>query len=273
MTLRVLVRGGGDLASGVVFRLYRAGWQVLVTELPQPRAVRRTVSFAQAVYDGQIIIEGIQARLIHGVDEINGVLNDGAVPVKVDPDISVRAVFCPQVIVDCRMLKRPQEGQIFEEIMTIGIGPGFTVGENCHAVIETNRGPFLGRVIWSGSAQEDTQMPEAVGEYRAERVLRAPAEGRVTALAAIGSSLIKGDAVAQVAGLTVHAPFDGVLRGIIQDGIVAALGEKIGDVDPRGDARLCWMVSDKALSVGGGVLEAILSWQPLRPVLYDDGAV
>ena len=270
MSLRIQVRGGGDLASGVVYRLHRAGWQVMVSELPQPRAVRRTVSFAQAVYDGEITIEGIPAKRIDRAAEINGVLSSGAVPVLVDPDLSARAVFSPHVIVDCRMLKRPPEDVFLENVFAIGIGPGFTAGQNCHAVIETNRGPFLGRVIWSGSAQEDTRLPEAVGEYRGERVLRAPATGPVTAVAKIGSSIKRGEVVAQVAGQAVRAPFDGVLRGLIQDGIMAEAGEKIGDVDPRSDARLCWMVSDKALAVGGGVVEAILSCQRLRLVLYGD---
>lgn len=264
MALRILVRGGGDLASGIALRLHRAGCLVLVTELSQPKAVRRAVSFAQAVYDGTISIEGILGRRVDSAEEITPVFADGAVPVIVDPDLSVVETFKPHVIVDCRMLKRPTGEKLIDGVLTIGIGPGFVVGKDCHAVVETNRGPFLGRVIWSGSAQEDTQMPEAVGDYRRERVLRAPADGPVIALASIGAMLKQGDVVAKVAGQPVHAPFDGVLRGLIQEGIEVAVGEKIGDVDPRGDERLCWLASDKALAVGGGVLEAILSWQPLR---------
>jgi xanthine dehydrogenase accessory factor len=270
MTLRILVRGGGDLASGVVMRLYRAGWQVLVTELPQPRAVRRLVSFAQSVYDGQVMVEGIMGRRIETAAEIEMVLAAGEVPVLVDPSLASAAVFQPHVVIDCRMLKRPPEDHSFIAPFEIGIGPGFTAGKDCHAVIETNRGPHLGRVIWSGSAQDDTRTPEKVGVHRGERVLRAPIEGPVAAVKPIGTLLKEGDIVARVAGAPVVAPFDGVLRGMIQDGIVAEAGEKIGDIDPRGDVRLCWLVSDKALSIGGGVLEAVLSWQPLRQVLYTE---
>lgn len=271
MTLRVLVRGGGDLASGVVYRLYRAGWHVIVTELSQPRAVRRTVSFAQAVYDGQISIEGVVGKRVASTGDIDAVLGEGDVPVIVDPELSAMVHFCPHVIVDCRMLKQSPGGQLIDSVLIIGIGPGFTAGLDCHAVVETNRGPFLGRVIWSGRAQDDTGLPEAVGEHRGARVLRAPVGGSVQTLLPIGSMLKKGDVVARVAGVPVEAPFDSVLRGLIQDGIVVDPGEKIGDADPRGDARLCWLISEKALAVGGGVLETILSWQPLRMVLYGKG--
>jgi xanthine dehydrogenase accessory factor len=264
MALRVLIRGGGDLASGVALRLRRIGCLVLITELSQPKAVRRAVSFAQAVYDGTISIEGILGRRVDGAEEVESTLKDGAVPVMVDPDLSILAAFKPHVIVDCRMLKRPTGEKLIDGVLTIGIGPGFAVGKDCHVVVESNRGPFLGRVIWSGSAQEDTQMPEAVGDYRGERVLRSPTNGQVIALASIGTALKQGDVVAQVAGQPVYAPFNGVLRGLIHDGVMVAAGEKIGDVDPRGDVRLCWLVSEKALAVGGGVLEAILSWRPLR---------
>lgn len=267
MTLRVLVRGGGDLASGVIIRLHRAGWQVLVTELARPLAVRRYVSFAQAIYDGESRVEDVTALRVATMDEIEAAFARNSVPVMIDPLLAVCEAFAPHVIVDGRMRKKPPETRMDAALLTIGLGPGFQAGSDCHAVIETNRGPFLGRVIWEGAAQVDTGIPEAVGEFRAERVLRAPEDGVVEPLVDIGAVLEPGAPVARVGGVTITAPFRGVLRGLVHKGLPVSAGEKIGDLDPRGDPRLCWMVSDKALAVGGGVLEAILSWQPARPFL------
>jgi xanthine dehydrogenase accessory factor len=242
-----------------------------VTELSQPLAVRRYVAFAQAIYAKEIRIEEIQARFARNYEESVDALKDGAVPVMIDPDLRESADFQPHVIIDARMRKMPPEVaaslQTKTTPMIVGLGPGFTAGIGCHAVIETNRGPFLGRVIWEGQAQADTGIPERMGEYRAERVLRAPASGSVESLLEIGSLVKEGDMIARVMGEPVHAPFDGVLRGLVMSGLRVRAGDKIGDVDPRGDARLCWLISDKALSVGGGVLEAILSNQSLRQYL------
>jgi xanthine dehydrogenase accessory factor len=271
MALRVLVRGGGDLASGAILRMRRAGWQVLVAELPRPLAVRRYVSFAQAVYDGQIQIEDIKACRVDSLDSAQTVLAEGCVPIIVDPDLNMVDGFRAHVIVDGRMTKRAPETSLTTAPLVIGLGPGFTAGVDCHAVIETNRGAYLGRVIWQGQAQADTGVPEMVGEYRGERVLRAPVTGTLRASAAIGDKLAAGDRVASVDEAVVTAPFDGVLRGLLMDGQNVQAGDKIGDVDPRGDPRLCWLVSDKALSVGGGVLEAILVWEGFRGSLCEGG--
>jgi len=269
MGLRILVRGGGDVASGAVLRLHRAGWQVLVVELEQPRAVRRFVSFAQAVYDGEIRVEEINARRVENIDDALHAFEGGFVPVLVDPRLSGIEIFRPHVIIDGRMRKKAPEIGMDAALLVVGLGPGFTAGENCHAVIETNRGPFLGRVIWHGQAQEDTGIPERVGDYRVERVLRAPADGRLEPEVEIGQHIISGQVVARVGNSPVLAPFDGVLRGLIMGGLAVNAGEKIGDVDPRGDPRLCWLVSDKSLSVGGGVVEAILSSKALRPYMSE----
>jgi xanthine dehydrogenase accessory factor len=264
MTLRILVRGGGDVASGPILRMQRAGWQVLVTELERPLAVRRFVSFAQAVYAGDMRVEEVCARKVKDMRAAEDALAEGCVPVLVDPESAAREEFCPHVLVDGRMRKLPPEIEIDMAPLTIGLGPGFTAGFHCHAVIETNRGPHLGRVIWQGGAEENTGIPERVGEYRSDRVLRAPAEGPIEALVEIGTLVQAGTVIARVAGQPVTAPFPGVLRGLAQAGLAVAAGEKIGDLDPRADPSLCWLVSDKALAVGGGVLEAILSWRPLR---------
>ncbi len=266
--LRILVRGGGDLASGVVMRLHRAGWQVIVAELPEPLAVRRYVAFAQAMFDGEVQIEEVPGRRVKSFAEAARAVEQGIVPVMADPRLSVRADFDPHVLVDGRMMKSPPDVGLDAAPLVIGLGPGFTAGLDCHAVVETNRGPFLGRVIWEGQAQPDTGVPERVGDYQAERVLRAPTAGRLEALIDIGAIVQAGEEIARVDGQPVRAPFNGVLRGLLQGGLTVRAGAKIGDVDPRGDARLSRLVSDKALSVGGGVLEAILAWKPLRHVLY-----
>lgn len=249
-------------------RLHRAGWQVIVAELPQPLAVRRTVAFAQAVYDGEIQIEEIHARRAENFGEAQNAITQGRVAVMVDPDLAVLADFAPHVLVDGRMRKAPPELTINAAPLVIGLGPGFNAGQDCHAVIETNRGPFLGRVIWHGPAQSDTGIPERVGEYQAERVLRAPVDGMLEPILEIGAHIRAGEEIARVADRSVKAPFDGVLRGLLRGGLFVHAGAKIGDVDPRDDARLSRLVSDKGLAIGGGVLEAILSWQPLRRQLY-----
>ena len=262
--MRILVRGGGDLASGVVVRLHRAGWQVIVAELPQPLAVRRNVSFAEAVYAGSIAVEEVPARLVDNLAGAESAFSQGAVPVIVDPSLSLLDAYAPQVLIDGRMRKKSPEVGLTVAPLVIGLGPGFTASKDCHAVIETNRGPFLGRVIWEGQAQADTGIPESMGNFSAERVLRAPVEGMLESRADIGEHVVRGDVIALVAGQPVLAPFDGVLRGLAHPGLMVKKDEKIGDVDPRDDPRLCWLVSDKALSVGGGVLEAILTWKPIR---------
>lgn len=265
--MKILVRGGGDLASGVVIRLQRAGWHVVVAELPQPLAVRRYVSFAQAVYDRSVKIEEVSGQLANNMREVDSILSQGIVPVVVDPSLGLLEAYAPHVLIDGRMRKKSPEIGRDAAPLVIGLGPGFMASEDCHAVIETNRGPFLGRVIWNGPAQADTGIPEHVGDFRAERVLRAPAEGMLESRTEIGEHVFQGDVIAQVADQPILAPFDGVLRGLAHPGLMIRKGEKIGDIDPRNDPRLCWLVSDKALSVGGGVLEAILAWKTIRQYL------
>jgi xanthine dehydrogenase accessory factor len=271
MVYRILVRGGGDLASGVIARLHRAGWRVLVTELDAPRAVRRYVSFGQAVYDGETRVEEINARRVEDPNGAEQAFTAGIVPVMVDPRADARGWFAPHIIIDGRMRKLSGDLPLDAALLVLGLGPGFTAGVDCHAVIETNRGPFLGRVIWQGQAQADTGIPEFVGTKGAERVLRAPASGMVHALVVIGVQVRAGEAVAEVEGMMVTAPFDGVLRGLVQSGLRVAAGEKIGDLDPRGDPRLSRLISDKALAIGGGVLEAILAAPALRRIRSQEG--
>ncbi|HPH95157.1 MAG TPA: selenium-dependent molybdenum cofactor biosynthesis protein YqeB [Anaerolineaceae bacterium] len=264
----VLLRGGGDLASGVALRLHRAGLQMVITELPEPLTVRRTVAFSQAVYDGQTCVEGAAAQRVETIAEAEDCLQRGLIAVMVDPAMKSLAALKPAVLVDGRMTKRPPEFDRSAAPLVIGLGPGFIAGENCHAVIETRRGHTLGRVIWQGAAEADTGRPEKVLQYESERVLRAPADGILTARVAIGGMVKCGDILAEVNGQFITAPFDGVVRGLVQPGIRVKAGVKVGDVDPRCDPSLCELVSDKALSIGGGALEAILSRRELIPMLW-----
>jgi len=268
MTFLSLLRGGGDLASGVALRLFRAGIPLIITELPKPLAVRRTVSFAQAIYSGEIVLEGVRALRADTPEQTRQYLLEGILPVLADPDLEICKYFSPNVLIDGRMTKKPSDLKIDSASLVIGLGPGFIAGENCHAVVETKRGPYLGRVIWNGSAEPDTGQPERVGQHQDERVLRAPSDGVIKSCVHIGDHLIKGQIVAEVAGIPVRTVFEGYLRGLLQDGLTVQKGLKIGDVDPRQDPNLCFIVSDKALAIGGGVLEAILSRPDLRQQLW-----
>jgi xanthine dehydrogenase accessory factor len=259
----VLIRGGGDLATGVALRLIRSGLRVVVTEIAQPLAVRRTVAFAEAVYAGETTIEGMTAHRIPDPTDsfsILMVLGKQQVPVLVDPDCSAAKALHAPVIVDARMIKRPPEAIGYSPILYIGLGPGFEAGVNCQAVIETRRSHMLGRVYWRGGPAPDTGQPEG----DPQRILRAPADGEFIALNEIGQHIEEGQVVAEVAGQLVTAPIPGVLRGMLHPGLMVTRGLKVGDIDQRDDPLVCKFVSDKALSVGGGVLEAILHNSELR---------
>jgi xanthine dehydrogenase accessory factor len=268
MTLRIWVRGGGDLASGAVIRLWRAGWQVLVTELPEPMAVRRSVSFSQAVYDHYCKVEEATGVCAASASAVDNIFDQRKVAVMVDPEGEAANWFNADVELDARMTKRHSSVVLTDRVLRIGLGPGFVAGENCHAAVETKRGPDLGRVIWKGSTEADTRIPDTVKGFREERVLRAPVDGHFLALQPIGSILKKDQVIAEVEGQAIFAPFDGVLRGILQSGIAVLKETKIGDLDPRMEPALCWKVSDKALAIGGGVIEAILSWEVLRKRMW-----
>lgn len=269
----IVIRGGGDLASGVAMRLYRAGLRVLITELAQPLVVRRLVSFAEAVYEGQAQVEGVTGQRVDDLDQAQEAAQRGKIPVLVDAQGKTIDELCYHAagrlaIVDARMLKQPPERSDIHSAFVVGLGPGFTAGQDCHAVIETNRGHLLGRVIWQGNTTDDTGIPESVAGHGADRVLRAPAAGLLKGYAAIGEHVHTGQVLAEVAGQLVYAPFDGVLRGLLRSGLAVGDGLKIGDVDPRNDPQYCYLISDKSLSIGGGVLEAIFSQAHLRPYLW-----
>jgi xanthine dehydrogenase accessory factor len=275
MTLQVLIRGGGDLSSGVTVRLFHAGLRLIIIELDQPLSVRRLVSFSEAIYQKIITIEGITARQAVNIPDALKIQNQGDLPVLIDPEAKILYELkhnhksTPLIVVDGRMTKRPPDENLAEATFLIGLGPGFVAGENCHAAIETNRGHNLGRVIWQGAPQADTGIPEMVINRRNKRVLRSPADGTLFTHADIGDHLEPDQLIAEVNGQPVLAPFSGTLRGLLHPGVKVWCGLKIGDVDPRDDPRYCKTVSDKSLAIGGGVLEAILSQPNLRPFLWD----
>ncbi|MDD2923466.1 MAG: selenium-dependent molybdenum cofactor biosynthesis protein YqeB [Anaerolineales bacterium] len=260
----IVIRGGGDLASGVALRLHRAGFQVVILELPKPLAVRRAVSFAEAVYEGTQTVEGVTARLV-SADQIVVALEAGEIPVLIDPNANIlrnQFVTSPQstFLIDARLLKKSVESLDVKIPLHIGLGPGFIAGENCHAVIETHRGHALGRVYWSGSAQPDSGAPD--GDHR--RVLRARSDGTLLAHANIGDYLEEGQSIATIKSENqkseIVSPFAGILRGLIRSDSEVEIGMKVGDVDRRNDPALCVLASDKALAVGGAVLEAIMTF-------------
>ena len=256
--MKILIRGAGDIATGIALRLYRAGMQVVMTDLPAPTAIRRTVCFSQAIILGEMTVEDVTARRAETSDQAEALLAQGLIPVLADPDCTCRTRLRPDALVDAILAKRNLGTKIDDAPIVVGIGPGFTAGEDCHAVIETMRGHTLGRVIYSGRAIPNTNVPGLIGGFAGERVLRAPADGAFRSVHRIGDLVKAGDVAGYVSGEPMVCTIDGVLRGLIADGIPVRKGMKSGDVDPRGNVENCYTVSDKATAVGGGVLEAIL---------------
>ncbi len=260
--IKVCVRGGGDVASGVAWRLHQCGFRVCITEIQNPMAVRRKVSFCEAVYDGHTLVEGVEALLIREVGDIYSIWEKNKLPVIVDPICESRLFIKPDVIVDGILAKKNTGTSINDAPMVIALGPGFVAGRDAHFVVETNRGHYLGRLLATGSAQPDTGVPGPVHGITSDRVFRAPAEGRWQSMLNIGDPVRKGDIIGNVSGIEVPAMIDGVLRGLIRPGIQVHKGLKIGDIDPRANRDHCNSISDKALAIGGGVLEGILKKDP-----------
>jgi xanthine dehydrogenase accessory factor len=260
----VLVRGAGDLATGAILRLVRSGFSVVALEAAIPTAIRRTVAFSEAVYDGEAAVEGLLARRAATAAEARELARRGILPVLVDPLCESLAELEPMALVDAILAKRNLGTHPGMARIVVALGPGFAAPRDAHAVIETNRGHYLGRVILDGNAEPDTGVPGIIGGHGSERVVHASADGAVEALRDIGDLVSKGEpilAIRELGGgrVQVGSPLDGVLRGLIRSGIEVRRGLKIADVDPRGEREHCFSVSDKARAVAGGVLEAILS--------------
>ncbi len=253
----VVIRGGGDIATGIALRLYRSGIKVVICEIPVPTAIRRTVCFSEAIRLGETAVEGVTARRAV-LEKTPELLSLGIVPVLTDPAAACAGPLHPDAVVDAILAKKNLGTSIHMAPAVICVGPGFTAGTDCHAVVETMRGHDLGRVFYTGSAQPDTKIPGLIGGYAGERVLRAPADGVFQGTAEIGSMVSAGDVVGYVEGVPMACTISGVLRGLLASGVPVSQGMKSGDVDPRGRPDLCQRVSDKALAIGGGVLEALL---------------
>lgn len=255
----VIVRGGGDLATGTIYRLWKLGFAVLALEIERPLVVRRTVAVAQAVFDGECAVEGMRAVKIYSPEEFDPSLG---INVLIDPSAESTRTLKPEIMVDALIAKYNNGTRINMAPIVIGLGPGFSAPDDVHAVIETQRGHSLGRVIWRGAAEPNTGDPGMVGGYGRERLLRAPANGSVKEFCRIGDSVAENEIIAEVAGVPVKTVLAGVVRGLIHPSVTVVKGQKIGDIDPRNDPSYCQTISDKALSVAGGVLEAIFSIRP-----------
>ncbi len=254
----VVIKGAGDLASGVAFRLHQAGFSVVCTELPHPTVVRRTVSFAEAVRSSRVVVEGVEGKLARDADDAVAIAKSGSVAVLTDPDAEIVRLLKPPVVIDAILAKKNLGTKITDAPVVIGLGPGFTAGVDCHAVIETNRGHDLGRVIRSGQAEPNTGVPGSINGYSAERLLRSPKKGDIVHVREIGAVVKKGEVVATVDDREIRADVDGVLRGLIEAGTPVEEGMKVGDVDPRARPEHCLTISDKSLAIGGGALEATM---------------
>ncbi len=256
----ILIKGAGEMATGVACRLFGANLRrILMLETVSPLAVRRQVSFCEAVHEGMVTVEGIEATLINEEDQLRQVWQEQQIAVRVDPQAESIKQLKPDIIIDATLAKRNLGISINDAPLVIGLGPGFEAGKDCHIVIETNRGHDLGRLIRSGKAEANTGIPGNIGGYTKERVLRSPDVGLFVTERQIGDQVQQGNVIGQVGDTPVLASIDGILRGLIRPDSNVSQGLKIGDIDPRGNKRYCNTISEKARSISGAVLEAVLS--------------
>lgn len=252
-----IVRGAGDLATGVIITLKKAGFRVIATEISKPTVIRRTVAFADAVYKGEMTVEDISAIRLDDISKLEEVLKEGKVPVIIDEDMSLLNTIKPDILVDAILAKKNLGTKIDFAPFTIALGPGFCAGVDVDVVVETKRGHNLGRLIYSGSAEKNTGIPGDIMGFGKERVVKAPRIGIFKGVKKIGDIVKKGEIIAYVDDAPVFATLDGMLRGLLNDGLNVTEGFKIADIDPRGDKAEYLTVSDKARSLGTHVLLAI----------------
>ena len=255
---KVLIKGAGDLGSGIALRLHHCGYAVMMTDIAVPTTVRRTVAFSPAIYTGETFVEEVKGVRCESLAEAEGELLKGNIPVLEDEAAMIRKGWQPAVVVDAILAKKNLGTRITDAALVIGVGPGFTAGHDCHCVVETKRGHYLGRCIWEGAAIPDTGIPGLIGGYGRERLIRASADGIFRGRVAIGTRVKRQEVVGYVGETPVYSDLDGIVRGLLQDGVAVSEGMKAGDVDPRCEHDHCFTVSDKARSIGGGVLEAML---------------
>ena len=255
----IVVRSGGDIGTAVAHKLFRSGFRVVITEISEPLAIRRRVAFCEAVFDGEMTVEGVRCRKISSIGEAEFCFKENIIPLIVDEAGSVIDELKPSIVIDAILAKKNINTKRSMAPMTIGLGPGFTVGVDVHAVIETNRGHDLGRIIYEGSAERNTGIPGIIMGYGGERVLRASANGKVKVVKGIGELVDKDEVIMLVGEAEVRTQIAGVVRGCIRDGVHVPKDMKIGDVDPRGVLSNCSTISDKARCIAGGVLEAVMN--------------
>lgn len=254
----VLIKGAGDLATGVAHRLRKCGFDIVMTEIEKPTTVRRTVAFSQAVFDKTTEVEGIRGSLAKNIDDIKEIIKNGEVAVIVDENAEIVKELKPDVVVDAIIAKKNLGTNINDAPIVIALGPGFTASVDCHCVVETKRGHYLGKAIYEGSAIPDTGVPGDIGGYTTERIIRATDDGSIVPIVHIGDYIEKGQTVAYVNDKKVLAEINGIVRGMLQEDIKVFKGMKSGDIDPRCEKEHCFTISDKARSIAGGVLEGIL---------------
>jgi xanthine dehydrogenase accessory factor len=269
----VVIRGAGEMASAVAVCLRSVGFRVVATEIERPLAIRRAVSFSDAMYaaDGRASVEGVTAVRAGAVADIAPILAAGHIALLADPAGRCIATLRPLAVIDAMLAKRNLGTSMEAAPIVIALGPGFCAGHDCHAVIETQRGHDLGRILWEGAAQPDTGAPAAIQGHGADRVLRAPVAGVVAWQARIGDRVNAGQCLGMVDAEPIIAPFAGVLRGAIREGIRAEAGLKIGDVDPRGEVQAAFTISDKARAVAGAALQALLILWRRQEMERDNG--
>lgn len=255
----VAIRGAGDIATGVALRLFHAGFKIIMLEVEKPTVIRRSVAFAQAIFDGEMVVEGVTAKRVASADEAITVAESGVIPVLVDPLCDAMNRLKPGCVVDAILAKENLGTRRDMAPITIALGPGFTAGKDCHAVIETNRGHWLGQVIYAGCAQENTGIPGNIMGHTARRVIRAPVAGIMRGCVQLGDLVSEGEVIAYIGETAIEAPLAGMVRGLLNDGLAVSGGFKIGDIDPRGASADFNSVSDKARAIGGGVLEAVMT--------------
>lgn len=257
MNKLVIIKGGGDLATGIAHRLFRSGLDIILTEIAEPTVIRRSVAFANAIYTKETTVEGVTAVAAQPA-AVSQLLQERKIPVVVDPQCQIRAIHKPWAVVDAILAKRNLGTTIQDGPIVIGVGPGFVAGQDVHRIVETMRGHDLGRVISDGTAIANTGVPGEIGGYTLERLVTAPTSGKFRAVKQIGDLVRTGDVLCFVGEEPVEAAIDGVVRGMLYDGLWVTPNMKIGDIDPRAKVEHCWTISDKARAIGGGVLEAIL---------------
>lgn len=262
--MKILIKGAGDLATGIASRLYRSGHQIIMTEIDVPLTVRRMVSLSRAVYEGEAEVEDMKGVLVSSMQEAEAVMEAGDIPVIIDACAKIAEVCRPDVVVDAILAKKNLGTKITDAPLVIGAGPGFTAGEDCHCVVETKRGHTLGDTIYEGCAIPNTGVPGNVGGYTTERLIRAAGDGVIEPLVSIGDVVEKGQIVALTGGKEVRAKMGGIVRGMLQPGVQVWENLKIGDIDARCETFHCFTISDKARAVGGGVLEAVTRFEHMR---------